>query len=678
MTDRTRWRGAQQRLAPFAVHLLVTPALLAGVVACIAVLRLAVGYNEDSGGDILFSLVELSAALTTALVGAMLIRRTRGSAVGWLLQLAALLLAVSALCDTSGVQAGTWLPFGEGTQTVRLWVSLLGRVILLAAGLVALPDRLAPGRVGGGPGTALAAALSVGLTAGLLVERGATPQGGTPFGFGNRAWIDAANAIPSWVFVLLLVVHGGALLFLTRQRGGEPTLFQVVGWGLAAGALPHALPALGDRLPATTADILVTLTIPALPVVSVVAFLRGLSWTVNRLVSRTVVWTVLSLGVLLAQALAVAVAALAGGRAGFITSVVASVAVAAGFQAVRSRLQGSVDRLIYGAGRDPAAALADLGRRFALAVAPEGMLPELATAVADAFGAGIRVELVTPMGVDEVARAGSFDERGTEHTWPLLHQGERIGTLVAVAPVGAPFRAVDVAALGTLAAQAAVVAHGVRVSLDLRRSNEALVSAVEEERRRLQRDLHDGLGPTLAGVALGLRAARNQLSGEQPAAEPLLDRLTTEMEASVEEVRRIVHGLRPAVLDQLGLVAAIRAHAERCSSSGLSVTIEVDGLLPVLSAATEVAAYRIVVESLTNVLKHAHATQCHVRLHVHDGLVVEVTDDGVGLESEYTPGVGLASMRDRATGVGGRFLISVGPDGGTRVVAALPTEMRSA
>jgi len=607
-----------------------------------------------------------------------LVRRWRMPAGGWLLQLCAAALALSALTATTGIRSDAWLPFGAATVDVQLWANVLGRAILLAAAVVLVPDRTERGGIGGGLGTGLIAALVVGSTAGLLVHHRAGTLGARPLGFGNSAWIEAASSVPPWVFAVLLAVHVTALVFLSRQRGGEPSLFQVIGWGVAVGALPAAVPSMAERLPGAAVEVMTAVTLPILPVVSVVALLRTLSWTVNRLFSRSIVWGLLSIAIVVVQAVAVAIAALTGQRVGFVAAVAASVLVAAGFHRARLRVQGAVDRLLYGVGRDPWIALADLGRRMEVALGPDEVLPELATAMASAFGAGVVVEFVTPNGMREVARAGSFDDRGSPSTWPLVHQGERVGTLTACPPAAAPFRPVDIAALANLARQAAVAAHGVRTSLELRRSQSELIVAIEGERRRLQHELHDGLGPTLAGVALGIRAARNQRETSGTGADELLARLTAEVEASVEEVRRIVHGLRPAALDQLGLVAAVRAYAARCSTDGLAIGVEVLGELPMLAAATEVAAYRIAVEAITNVVRHARARTCVVRLRGDEGIIIEIQDDGVGLGSEITAGVGLSSMRERSMGVGGRLFIDVAPGGGTRVVAELPSEVRSA
>jgi two-component system NarL family sensor kinase len=652
----------------------VLPAVVALLCATAALLRVGAATNYSASGDLTLWAFELAAAISAALLGGWLVHGSRGSGTGWLLQLGALALAVSTLTDNGAVLPGTWEPAGAATASVQLWANVLSRVLLLAAAVVALPDRVGPGRGGAGTGTALVAALVVGGTAGALLHGRTEELRDSDVGFGNRAWVDAADAVPSGVLLGLLAVHVASLLLLARRRAGaDPSSFQVLGWGLAVAALPAALPAVGDRLPQEWPALLATAALPLLPVVSVVAVLRAISWTVDRLVSRTIVWGLLSVGVVLVQAVAVAVAALAGGRAGFLVSVAVTVVAAAGFQAARRRLQRLVDRLVFGAGRDRPEALTELGRRMESALGPDDVLPELAAALVAAYGGGVLVTLDGADGPQVVARAGAVDTGGASHEWPLVHRGERVGALTARAPASAPFRASDLESLAHLAGQVAVAAYGVRTSLELRRSQTALVTAVEEERRRLQRDLHDGLGPALAGVALGLRAVRNQLadaSGADP--EPLLRRLSEEVESNVEDVRRIVHDLRPVVLDQLGLVGAVRAFADRCSTGDLRVDLVAEDELPPLSAATEVAAYRITVEALTNALRHAGATRCTVRLTVEDDLLVEVEDDGTGLPDSCPAGVGLASMRQRSAGVGGSLLLSAGAAGGTRVAAHLP------
>jgi len=201
-----------------------------------------------------------------------------------------------------------------------------------------------------------------------------------------------------------------------------------------------------------------------------------------------------------------------------------------------------------------------------------------------------------------------------------------------------------------------------------------LVDPREQERRRLCRELHDGLGPTMAGLALGLGTAQ-ALSAGQPDLHELLGRLTAETQRAVTDLRRIVYGLRPSALDELGLAGALRDQAERfrCQAPTLAISLDapikgLTGLPPVV----EMACYRIVTEALANVARHAHATRCAVRVHVDHGIRVDVRDNGAGLPAHWRAGVGIASMRERVSELGGELVIEPSRPHGTRVAARLP------
>jgi signal transduction histidine kinase len=239
---------------------------------------------------------------------------------------------------------------------------------------------------------------------------------------------------------------------------------------------------------------------------------------------------------------------------------------------------------------------------------------------------------------------------------------------------GESFSAADRRLLDDLARQAGAAVHVAEQTAELRRSRERLVTAREEERRRLRRDLHDGLGPTLAALTLKLDTARNLL-GSDPRADALLEDLSVRMQAAVGDIRRLVYALRPPALDELGLVGALRQAADAYDvpgQDGLRVDIPA-AALPGLPAAVEVAAYRIALEALTNAVRHARATACSITL-VVDGqqLRIEVADDGVGLPDNMRAGVGLTSMRERAEELGGTWSITSRASGGMLVSAHLP------
>ena len=201
-----------------------------------------------------------------------------------------------------------------------------------------------------------------------------------------------------------------------------------------------------------------------------------------------------------------------------------------------------------------------------------------------------------------------------------------------------------------------------------------LVITREQETRRLCRELHDGLGPTLAGLALSLGTAQ-ALSAGQPDLHELLGRLTAESQRAVTDLRRIVNGLRPSALDELGLAGALRDQAGRfrCQAPTLAISLDapIKGLAD-LPPVVEMACYRIVTEALANVARHAHATRCAVRIHLDHGINVDVRDNGAGLPPHWRVGVGIASMRERVSELGGELVIEPSRPHGTRVAARLP------
>jgi signal transduction histidine kinase len=220
----------------------------------------------------------------------------------------------------------------------------------------------------------------------------------------------------------------------------------------------------------------------------------------------------------------------------------------------------------------------------------------------------------------------------------------------------------------------------VRLTADLQRSRERLVSAREEERRRLRRDLHDGLGPQLASLVLKLETARNRMA-DDPQAAALLTDLSARTQEAVADIRRLVYALRPPALDELGLIMALREGATQYNQqgiNGLNITFDAPDKLPPLPAAVEVAAYRIAQEALTNVVQHANARICLIRLRLDESarlLCLEVRDDGKGLPIKRPAGIGLNSMRERAEELGGALTITSLSTGGTLLSARLPCRL---
>jgi signal transduction histidine kinase len=267
-----------------------------------------------------------------------------------------------------------------------------------------------------------------------------------------------------------------------------------------------------------------------------------------------------------------------------------------------------------------------------------------------------------------------------------VYQSKQVGTLI-IAPRGRDdaLTPADLRLLDDLTQQIGNAVHTLRLTSelqaltqDLQRSREHLVTTREEERRRLRRDLHDGLGPMLSAIMLKVGLVRTLYLRDQETTDTLLNQLETEIESVISDIRRVVYNLRPPALDELGLVGAIREYVarlgneEQANNAALKVTVEASESLPPLPAAVEVAAYRIVQEAVTNVIRHAHARTCQVCFLVEDALQIEVNDDGKGIEEADRTGIGLTSMRERAEELEGTFMISKASPYGTKITARLP------
>ena len=345
------------------------------------------------------------------------------------------------------------------------------------------------------------------------------------------------------------------------------------------------------------------------------------------------------------------------------------------FQPLRERLQRAVNHLVYGKRDDPYTVLSELGERLEARLAPETALSTIVDTVA--------TELKLPYAAISLEQDNEF-VTAAEYVDPvddpivllLTYQTTPVGRLILSSRVpGEAFSVSDRKLLEDLARQAAVTVYAARLNADLQKSRERLVTAREEERRRLRRDLHDGLGPRLAAQTLKAGSARLLYERDAEAADALLSNLESDIEATLSEIRRLVYDLRPPALDELGLIGTLRDTAERHTSQAakrLEVLVRAPDELPPLSAAVEVAAYRIVQEALANVTRHAAATECLIRISVPRGLEIEVCDDGIGIPEEHHAGVGLHSMCERAEELGGSFSIGRTSTGGTRVLARLP------
>jgi signal transduction histidine kinase len=415
------------------------------------------------------------------------------------------------------------------------------------------------------------------------------------------------------------------------------------------------------------------------------AVLRHQLFNIDVILTRSLVYG--SLGVIAVGGYLGAVALLGlafDARPGVIPLLAVAIA-ALGAQALRFRLQRMIGRMMYGARDDPPAVIASLGSRLESRPDGENALATVVETLAQVLRLSYAaIELAGP----DADPARDPDGRpGRPGGWgrvevgrptrapivvPLAHGGQAIGRLLLdTGPSREPFGAADRRLLNALARQVEVTAHNVLLGARLAHSLERSVLGREEERRRIRRDIHDGLGPTLAAVAMKLDVARSRVRTDPAGAEKLLDDLAETHHEMVGDLRRLVDGLRPPALDRLGLVAALELHARGLTRHPLEIAVCSLGPLGPLPAATEIAAYRICLEAMTNVIRHAGARRCQVRLEeTPDRLLVEVLDDGMGLPAHHRVGVGLQSVRDRAAELGGDCAVSSRPEGGGTIVRA--------
>jgi signal transduction histidine kinase len=508
------------------------------------------------------------------------------------------------------------------------------------------------------------------------------PSVDNPFGIeGTKGAFELVLSVGALVIVVTLFAGIASLVVrYRRSRGAERQ--QLKWFTYAAALVPFAL--LGDTLFPEWAWLIGGVGVACIPVAIGIAILRYRLYDIDLVINRTLVYGALTACVVGIYVLIVGYLGAVFRTGNLAISLAATGVVAVLFAPLRDLLQRGVNRLMYGERDDPYAVLSRPGQRLEAIFAPAAVLPTAVRTVAESLKlpyAAVEVERSNAL---EIA-AATGKPVGDPLRLPLHYGGETVGRLVLGRRAGeAEFGPLDRRLLDDLTRQIGVAVHAarltdeaIRLSADLQRSRERLVTAREEERRRLRRDLHDGLGPQLASLAMKAEAARDLLSSDPASSDALLEDITAQTQEAVTDIRRLVYGLRPPALDDLGLTDALKAQAAHGDHGGLRVSVETPDseALPPLPAAVEVAAYRIAQEAVTNAARHAGARNCTVRISPDEEagvLRLEVTDDGRGIPVDRSAGIGLASMRERAAELGGACTVEAASSDGTRVVAVLP------
>jgi len=663
-------------------------AWLAIVLAAFAFVLSMVGAVR--GGDLrsLLSHQALTPFITAgfAVIGGLVATRRPGNPIGALSLATAVSYAVSAL-------SGAVLMSDVGGDAVRvladwfgLWIWVPGVFLPTMFVFLLFPEGRLPcpsWRPWAGFGALGVALVSVSLA----LHPGPLETWGThanPFGVTSLARLfDGTLAVGG----LCLAVGGASAIaaLIARLRGAHGVRRRQMQWlayaavllvvGFAVGAALWFVLPVGTALATELSISITNLAVLGIAVAAGVAILQHRLYDIDLIINRTLVYGALTVTVAVLYVVAVgALGSLFRSEENLVVGFFATGVVAMAFQPLRARLQRGVNRLLYGQRDDPGSVLGALGERLEGATDLEAVLPTLVETIARALK--LPYVALALMERDGIRLGGEFG-RPTSATvdLPIDYQGERIGELrVAPRDRRDSLDPADLSLLDTVAKQAGVTLRSVQLTRDLRRSHQRLVASREEERRRLRRDLHDGLGPALASMTLQLDTARNVLERDPASAAPILLQVREQVQAAIQDLRRLVYGLRPPALDQLGLAAALEEQVGRYEREGMRIDVRIQEPLPPLPAAVEVAAYRIVQEALTNVVRHAGASMCSVRVTHGDALRISIEDDGSGLPTPVRPGVGLDSMRERAGELGGSFRIANRPAGGTRIDVTLPTE----
>lgn len=665
-TDHRGWRW---------VALAVT--LLAAGCATASVVLLLV--HRMVPEPVTYWVVDVVCAFLYGAVAVLMLPRTRHPAV-WILMTVALGCGSASLA-TQYVRleiAHPGVPDGNLLWSASLPLWILGTYSTVAV----LPWLVSPDRPRGLTRVLAAAGLAAVLAAAVAGATTVTVGShANPFAVDWQPWQDLLVRCWMWPDRACVVIGAlGLVRLLTLWWRGRGSGVSGYGW-LAIGQLLLVLAMVPVAFLTKRPDEIVLQLSGAsllaaqvfLPVALLVVVLGQRLWGIDVAVSRLAVWVWLTATVVLVYVAAVWVTLRLLPVSDQTAGLVAALLLALVAHPARLQLQRRVDTMVYGADSDPVSMLTRLGERLR-----QGRAAEALPALMEGLRSGLRLGSVAVVSRDHPeVRA---EARGTRSpgddavVLPLVVEGRHVGDLTVVATAGERLDLRTVRVVRDLSDLVAVALELEQTNRRLRVASERLGEVRHEERRMLRRELHDGLGPVLAGVALGLAAARRRLRAEPDVADELLAELETEVVRRSDAVRHLSRALLPAQLDDGDLVGALRVLTRRFEGAGIVVRTSTDGVGSV-GTKRQIAVYHVAAEALLNAVRHSGATTVTVSVTGGDGdpVLLEVVDDGCGIGAHAVRGVGLQSMRERADELAGTLEVVPGPDGrGTRVVLLLP------
>jgi signal transduction histidine kinase len=494
--------------------------------------------------------------------------------------------------------------------------------------------------------------------------------------------------------LLMILVAAASLVLRFRRSGGEER--QQLKWIAFAGVLVAAGFIVLSSIPNGPEPVLIFIVlVPFIAVAAAVAILKYRLYDIDVVINKTLVYGSLAAFITAVYvAIVVGIGSLIGqgDQQNLGLSIAATAVVAVGFQPVRERVQKLANRLVYGKRATPYEVLSEFSARMGGAQAAEDLLPRMARILAEGTGASealvwlkvgdeLRSEARWPDGAlpDSIAIAdGGLPEMpNATLSLQVTHRGELLGALTLTKPAGERLTPAEDKLASDLASQAGLVLRNVSLTEellarleDLRASRQRLVKAQDEERRRLERNIHDGAQQQLVALAMKLGLAGRFVDQDPEQAKSLLDQLKLEAQDALDDLRDLARGIYPPLLSDQGLPAALEAQIRKAT---LPVELEADGVGR-YSQDAEAAVYFCVLEALQNVTKYAEASRASVRLGAPEGaLTFEVEDDGAGFDPQARGyGTGLQGMADRLAALGGELAIRSSPGAGTTVSGWLP------
>jgi len=643
------------------------------------------------------SVFDITVNIAVPVIGLVIASRRRENPLGWLLLAAGLALGLATFSRSYALHAlhvdpGS-LPAGRGFAWLSNWIWAIPIALLPFLFLLFPTGRLPAIRWR--PVAWFCGAVLVLLVASGLVL--ATASWSRPFAEENAlnpsTVANTANLVIIVTFfalpVALLLSFVGLARRFARARGDERLQLK---WFVTAAALVAVTFIVGFFTNTVGGQVLFDLALVFLYLAIGIAILKYRLYEIDVLINRAVVYGGLAAFITAVYVLLVAViGAFVGASEGL--ALVATAIVAVAFQPVRARAQGIANRLVYGKRATPYEVLSEFSERVAETYSIDDVLPKMARILADGTGA-IRTEVWLRVG-SELRPAASWPDDGTSaapiamtgDALPAIgsasrvaaatsvaqvrHQGELLGALTVIKPPQEPLTPAEEKLLADLASQAGLVLRNVALLSDLRASRQRLVAAQDEERRRLERNLHDGAQQQLVALSVKQRLVGGLVHKDPDKAASMITELQEDTAAALETLRDLARGIYPQVLADQGLPAALEAQIRK---TPVAVELRQDSIGRYRQE-IEAAVYFCCLEALQNVSKYANASKAVVRLEV-DGprLTFTVEDDGVGFDPARTRlGTGLQGMSDRLEALGGGLEIRSQPGRGTTILGRIPT-----